>query len=524
MVKISDFGISKQVEGTSLRTVIGTPSYLAPEVSGVLSKDGDRNEAKTFSLAVDIWAVGAVVFRAATGRLIFQSPRDLVDYVDSRVPFPVDPSIGPECNRFIAALMDASPRKRPTAELALGDPWLQVHGSESHKMPYIPIREQDEAEDMHEPFSRPTPTQPELPSPAASARWSDTSLNPSLGYELVPKYSYMQPPQDLEGNNTKIWSMSFSSNGQCLASCSTNRTIQLWWADQQGQFQRVQKFKWPRLFTRAFLETLAFNETALSSHGEWLAVHCGQKTIQIWRVGRHRSEECQEVVVTNSYIRRAIFSPDGHLLAVITDGNYVYLWRYQENGRFKLEQSFSSQRILFGTAAISPDSRRLALTVHPDSIIDIWRLDSNGRSQKVQELDEQFDIIREVSFPPGTRALTFSPDGQWLASACPDTSICVWRMSVPDQPEGFQKLYGSPKATKAIAFSPDSKWLASASVDQTICVWRAGPQGWYQHTKHPGQGYGHIYSIAFSSDGQWLASVSKNLKICRFQRDKTDPV
>jgi serine/threonine protein kinase len=68
-VKISDFGISKKVEGTALRTAIGTESYLAPEVRGFIADDD--NADGTFSLAVDVWAVGAIVFRMIAGQLPF---------------------------------------------------------------------------------------------------------------------------------------------------------------------------------------------------------------------------------------------------------------------------------------------------------------------------------------------------------------------------------------------------------------------------------------------------------------------
>ncbi len=104
--------------------MIGTESYLAPEVRGFFCDDGVEDEP--FSLAVDIWAVGAIVFRMITGQLAFRSPRDLSRYVASKEPFPVDSSMSPDCTQFVQAAMDASPRRRPTAEQALGTSWVEV--------------------------------------------------------------------------------------------------------------------------------------------------------------------------------------------------------------------------------------------------------------------------------------------------------------------------------------------------------------------------------------------------------------
>jgi serine/threonine protein kinase len=132
-VKIADFGISKRIEPTTLRTRVGTEAYLAPEVRGIYTpadlelREGDDDE--TLSLAVDIWAVGAIAFRAITGRLAFQNGPELYRYVVSGTPFPVNDTMGSDCTNFVAETMSPSPRQRPTAEQALARPWMQMQPS-----------------------------------------------------------------------------------------------------------------------------------------------------------------------------------------------------------------------------------------------------------------------------------------------------------------------------------------------------------------------------------------------------------
>ena len=59
-VKIGDFGISKRIGGgqSGIRTVVGTPDYIAPEIFPFLLSDNDEDsddeEASQYTVAVDI--------------------------------------------------------------------------------------------------------------------------------------------------------------------------------------------------------------------------------------------------------------------------------------------------------------------------------------------------------------------------------------------------------------------------------------------------------------------------------------
>lgn len=57
MIKIADFGLAKMVqEGTMLKSMVGTPQYLAPEiVMQTRQKPGYEN-------VVDSWSIGCIVY------------------------------------------------------------------------------------------------------------------------------------------------------------------------------------------------------------------------------------------------------------------------------------------------------------------------------------------------------------------------------------------------------------------------------------------------------------------------------
>ena len=129
-VKLGDFGLTKkQTDGTVYRTQAGTEKYMGPELYFYVP--GLNTETSEYTNAVDIWALGCIVYRIMTRAVPFPSLLSLRNYSNDneellfKVPSPMT-----DAEAFVRILLNPHPAKRPTADAALEHSW--VIASECH--------------------------------------------------------------------------------------------------------------------------------------------------------------------------------------------------------------------------------------------------------------------------------------------------------------------------------------------------------------------------------------------------------
>lgn len=131
-VKIGDFGISKRIAdaNTAFRTFIGTRDYMGPELFHYLdSQDTDEDE---YSNAVDIWAVGCIVFKLIAKKPPFPPGASLRKYCSNQELFPsevIAACTSSSCVEFLKRVLTPEPVQRPLAREALEEPWITSDSS-----------------------------------------------------------------------------------------------------------------------------------------------------------------------------------------------------------------------------------------------------------------------------------------------------------------------------------------------------------------------------------------------------------
>jgi len=198
----------------------------------------------------------------------------------------------------------------------------------------------------------------------------------------------------------------------------------------------------------------------------------------------------------------------GGLIATILIVAAIALFAFQqraaaESARLLADQQarISRSRELAATALAHHDQLDLSLllSVEALNVQDTFE----ARSSLLSDLQAQPNL--ETFIPTAeqaARAVAFSPDGRFLATAGRSNTIFIWDMD-KQQPVSAP-LVGHTDWINSLAFNADSTLLASASSDGTVRLWN--PQTGAAVGQPLGSGQDAIWAVAFSPDGM-LASA-----------------
>lgn len=274
-----------------------------------------------------------------------------------------------------------------------------------------------------------------------------------------------QPVAVLSGHTFRAECVSFSADGQCLASGAKDQTVRLWDLSTRKQTDVLRG------------HTHDVHSLAWSSDGATLATASGDSTIRIWNPRRRAELRATTAIGTN--VNCARWSPDGSRLATASD-KVVTLWKADDWTKAgQLEHADAVWEL-----AWSPTGQYLA-TGGAEPIVHVWDTET---SQSVAQLQGHAGHLT---------AIEFSRDGRWLATGSVDRSIHVWNAATFNL---VNVLRAHDDAVSSVAWGPDGGVL-SIGADRTIRTWDvvAGKQVRLQQRND------WLSNICFSPDGSRFA-------------------
>ena len=323
----------------------------------------------------------------------------------------------------------------------------------------------------------PTPTTPPTPMPTATPIPSPTPIPP----RGTAFYSY-------QGHAAEVTSLAWSPNGAYLASAGEDH-VQVWDTATGGK-QSLYTLPNP---SRA---------VAWSPNGKQIASLMSDRyntgtTAQVWDAPTGGN-----LATYGSYTKYGlvdvVWSHDGTRIAVA--GRTIDIW---EVATKKQLASFGSAFFGLGAISWSPDDQRIvSCDQDVPGIVKVYDVRSG---KLVYACYGHSEVVHTVSW---------SPDGQFLASGSGDQTARLWSASNG----GLVRIYrGHCADVLSLAWSPDSKQLASASTDDTVQIWDVATANRLFTYGAASRSCGTIYklaeAVAWSPDGMRIASAEDSSSV-----------
>jgi WD40 repeat protein len=299
----------------------------------------------------------------------------------------------------------------------------------------------------------------------------------------------------LDGFGTAVSGLAFSPDGRTLVtsrsqdwSVDQDTTTLARWDAATGQPLSVEG---DLTAAPAGLQHLVFSPDGRLLAGSDLG------TILVWDVATGKLLQALDNL---NFVSALAFSADGQWLASGSRDKAARVWDVDSGELSTTLTGHSGEviRVAFDPSPSPKGGTAMLATVTARDGIQLWDVNSGQRSAS----------RRPVGHTSTVTAMTYSPDGELLATASEDEMVWFWDAG-SGQPRGMLDAYGMAAEGAycaciwSLAFSPDGKTVATGSTDARVRLWDV--QNGKLLATSGGLG-GLVMSLAFSPDGSYLAA------------------
>jgi eukaryotic-like serine/threonine-protein kinase len=539
--KVADFGLAKALEGsnnvTASGSILGSPSYMAPEQADGLGKD--------VGPAADVYGLGAILYELLTGRPPFRGATVFQTLEQVRMAEPVRPGrLVPGLPRDIETIAVKCLEKKATDRYASAEALTEdlrrfAAGEPIFARPVsMPERSLK--------WARRRPWIAALVSALSLALvglltlgiWSYWRINKALGDAQKSRTAAIAETYRAMLNETRalrlarpagwrrsalenlalmaatetrgrdrvelrteavsclgqidvrevarfeglqgVRSLEFSPDGGTLATADYGGRLRLW---DVARLQHLQVVDDPAVdYPLQYTEEAPMPVVRFEPGGGGLVYATWNRRVE-W-LDPSRPTTNRPSIEGPSQPCSMGFDRLGRRLAIAWTDGWITLHDAKSGARQRTIAAPTGRP--FNPVAISPDGQWIA-GMGAEYRVQLYRADGSDESKPLGRHAEH------------VRSLEFSPDGKTLASASIDNTAKLWDV---DRAEERLALRGHTARLNGVAYHPDGDLIATASDDETVRLWDAR-SGVLLLVIRPG--VGSVLSVAFSPDGAHLA-------------------
>ena len=354
-----------------------------------------------------------------------------------------------------------------------------------------------------------------VPNKLNQVKWSISKLDSPSKDKLLTSLQqavyWVREKKNLSGKHTQgIFDVSFSPDGQIIATASGDRTVKLW--NQNGKITTLNGH-------RDIVRSVSF-----SPDGQIIATASGDRTVKLWNPEDKKDKKLIKTFIDSSLnqsdcenykevshcqeVTSVSFSPDGNTLATASKDQTVKLWNLDGN----LIKTFIDSSLK------QSDCENYKEVSHCDEVWDVGfsfdnkTIATGSRDKKVKLWNRDGKLIKTLKgHTDGILSLSLSRDGI-LATGGYDKIVNLWDIS---NGQLLDTLSGHRLDILSLSFSPNGQILASGSFDKTVKLWEVKPKRLYSLIGHIDQ----VFDVSFSPNGKIVATASRDKTVKLWDRN-----